>query len=463
MVSVVAAIDFGTHGTGYAWTEIIKDGPAAAERSVQLRLRWPDAPGSYPKDLSALLVAPDGSVESFGHQARRAWTKRSETSDHGGYTYVEALKMALKVDGAHGTKPLGVGARSIDSPAKAFPLVVASLRRTYELALADIDRSGYGEDQIRWCLTVPVIWDEQEKQLMRDAAVQAGLPADPARLLLAIEPEVAALYCRIHLARLDEAHARHDLLRDGGRFLVLDCGGGTVDLVAYRVDRDPTGQPRLSQLDRATGGKFGSEYVDDEFVHRVLEDRFGGPAALEQIQRDCPHALLELLDRWEEAKLGLQAHLDPLTRQVVIDSPPVSLPVPGDIRDVLTDEVVERLRALSGNRNKIVVAVDETRDVLDTVLGHIIELTQDQLAAMAADGPAAGPEQVLLVGGLSESTYLQARLRQAFGDKGRLVVPPQPAAAVLAGACTTATTPTPSTCAGRGTPTVSRRRSPLIR
>ena len=75
---------------------------------------------------------------------------------------------------------------------------------------------------------------------MFKAAVEAGLPDDRDRLLLAREPAVAALYCK--------AKGEAVLGTAGTRFLVVDAGGGTVDITAYQVAPDGrlTSSPRRS-------------------------------------------------------------------------------------------------------------------------------------------------------------------------------------------------------------------------
>jgi hypothetical protein len=432
---VVAAIDFGTHGTGYAWIEVIPANRDASQRKPNFRDRWSGSNRHYPKNLSALLLGPSGEVVEWGHDAEREWHELSTTGRHHGYTYVSDFKMALKPDSYRGMTPPGVGARTINSPADAFPLVVEYLRRMYAVALEEILKSGYLEDQIRWCVTIPAIWDDQEKQLMRDAAEAAGMPKDPDRLLLAIEPEVAALHCQIHLARvLGSQDDRLDITADGRRFMVVDCGGGTVDITSYRVDRGGGDKPRLVQIARATGGKLGSEYINQAFIDQVLESRFGGPDVIARIREECPHALGELVNAWESYKVTAQARLGP-NAEPIFDRP-VYLVIPGEIRDMLDDDVRERLSTLtSGSANRLAVLPDECRALFDSVAVNIVELVEEQLAEIQAkDGPPAGPERLLMVGGLSGSSYLQLRLQQHFAGKSTLMVPTEPAGAVLFGA-----------------------------
>lgn len=79
---------------------------------------------------------------------------------------------------------------------------------------------------LRQCLTVPAIWSDESKAYMREAMVQAGIIQhdDPInRLELISEPEAAAAYCE------NKYHSWN--LTDGDIFMIVDAGGGTVDLI----------------------------------------------------------------------------------------------------------------------------------------------------------------------------------------------------------------------------------------
>ncbi|BFZ62803.1 hypothetical protein YB2330_003913 [Saitoella coloradoensis] len=85
-------------------------------------------------------------------------------------------------------------------------------------------------DNIQCVITVPAIWSDSAKQRTKGVAALAGFVPNlnSNRLQLVAEPEAAALYC-----------ARQGLLdiSNGEVFLVVDCGGGTVDLIAYKLDK----------------------------------------------------------------------------------------------------------------------------------------------------------------------------------------------------------------------------------
>jgi hypothetical protein len=87
------------------------------------------------------------------------------------------------------------------------------------------------ESNIRYYLTVPAIWNDAAKAATRAAAMKAGFIRDENdnRLTLITEPEAAAMFCaKTGLLNLKI----HDAV------LIVDCGGGTVDLIAYEVEEE---------------------------------------------------------------------------------------------------------------------------------------------------------------------------------------------------------------------------------
>lgn len=73
---------------------------------------------------------------------------------------------------------------------------------------------------------MPAIWSDKAKASMRESAVRAGLISDIdpiERLELISEPEAAAAYC--------ENRYRSLSLGNDDIFMIVDAGGGTVDLV----------------------------------------------------------------------------------------------------------------------------------------------------------------------------------------------------------------------------------------
>ena len=112
------------------------------------------------------------------------------------------------------------------------------------------------ERNIRYYLTVPAIWNDAGKAATRAAAIQAGFLRDENdnRLTLVTEPEAAALFCsKAGLLNLKI----HDAV------LIVDCGGGTVDLIAYEVEEENPFS--VSECTAGSGDSCGSTALNRNF------------------------------------------------------------------------------------------------------------------------------------------------------------------------------------------------------
>ena len=91
-------------------------------------------------------------------------------------------------------------------------------------------------NKIRWVLTVPALWSEEHKLFMRKAAVEAGIidHSNSSNLLLCLEPEGASIQCREDA----EDSLKEKMVKDS-IVLVLDCGGGTVDITVHKLTSNP--------------------------------------------------------------------------------------------------------------------------------------------------------------------------------------------------------------------------------
>jgi hypothetical protein len=125
---------------------------------------------------------------------------------------------------------------------------------------------------------------------MRRAAYEAGIIDDESsvRLELVLEPEAACIGCE----------AENSFLDKGDTFMVLDCGGGTVDITMHRViERSP--DLRLDELCPPSGGDWGSTKVDAEFEKFV--ERLVGSPVFKKFKPSSPW--VELMKTWELVKL----------------------------------------------------------------------------------------------------------------------------------------------------------------
>lgn len=91
-------------------------------------------------------------------------------------------------------------------------------------------------------MTVPAIWRPAAKQFMREAACKAEMVSNnaPEQLLIALEPEAASIHCREMKMRefaneIGDATVSDVFARPGSKYLVIDIGGGTLDVTAHEI------------------------------------------------------------------------------------------------------------------------------------------------------------------------------------------------------------------------------------
>ncbi|MFD0415177.1 hypothetical protein [Streptomyces sp. NPDC127108] len=424
---VAAAIDFGTHASGYAWSAVTRDGADPRRRDIVDREQWPGTTEKrYPKTRSALLLDASDAVLAWGYPAVRA--ERPP-----GSRLVTGMKMSLRpADDPSRPAPGNRVPRALsDDLSRPVPLIAAYLAQLREVAVAEITDGGrYRESDIRWCLTVPAIWSQAALGAMREAAGTAGFPSGHDALLLEPEPDMAALYCAVQeLTPTGPVQTlRNVFRRPGRRFVVADCGGGTVDVVAYEV----LGDGSLAQLGRPSGGAFGATYTTNGFIQDVLGSRFLDQTNLERLTRYHWAEFQELLSDWE-------THRNKFT---VGSRESVALRMDG-LHGLLSPEDLRHLGAVQGGKGgRIVVRPKEMTDLLESAVGGILPLVDEHLekaamaagAAQGAGGGGAARPDVYLVGGFSQSPYLRERVRAHVGERARVFTPDRPERAVLHGA-----------------------------
>ena len=125
---------------------------------------------------------------------------------------------------------------------------------------------------------------------MRRAAFEAGLIKEESsnRLELVLEPEAACIACE----------AEYPALEDGDTFMMLDCGGGTVDITMHRVaQKSPL---LLDEMRSPSGGPWGSTFIDAEFERFV--EKLIGEELFRRFKPSSPW--VEMMRAWEAVKVS---------------------------------------------------------------------------------------------------------------------------------------------------------------
>ncbi|KAK4895262.1 hypothetical protein LTR27_006605 [Elasticomyces elasticus] len=168
-------------------------------------------------------------------------------------------------------------------------IVAEYLRAVYDHTKVILGRR-YGQafvsaTKLTVILTVPAVWSDAAKDATLKAAEAAGMGGS---LAMISEPEAAAVYT------LQAMQPNH--LKIGHNFVVIDAGGGTVDLISYSIRQlKPL---RLEELAKGSGGFCGAAFLNNRFEQFVRQKL--GLTAFDTIRTTKPKSCLMALKYFED-------------------------------------------------------------------------------------------------------------------------------------------------------------------
>ncbi|WAR14116.1 HS12B-like protein, partial [Mya arenaria] len=258
----------------------------------------------------------------------------------------------------------------------------------------------------------------------------AGIKED--KLSLAYEPEAAAIYCKhMRLAKLREPgkDATIQAFPTGLKFLVLDLGGGTVDISAHQVQDDGS----LKALREPSGGKWGGTLVDDGFLE-IFEGLFGADF-MTGLKSDIEQA---------ESKRELDAEIEMKKRTIVGKSNAkannvISIKLPfallegtksAQFESALESGIYELIQGKLQIDNSILLSAFENS--VSKIVEHLnFLLGKTELERLDA---------VVMVGGFSDSKVVQEAIKDVLENYPNvdLIIPENSASAIVHGISTSA-------------------------
>ena len=250
MYDVVVGIDFGSSGTGFAYSFLNKNNIIHGKAHC--------SSADY-KVKTEIILDDKNYIVQFGDECVKYLKEKGLQNGH----YFKAIKMEL-----YANKDTIIAKNS----GKELPLklvIQKVLERIRDLAIKEIlkKRPKQQMEKIKWVVTVPSIWDEHQKCIMMDSCIGAGLinKNTDKSLFFALEPEAASLYCSIDKG-IDKNY-----IKEGEYYIVCDLGGGTGDIVAHLVGSNN----KLNEIAPSCGGNFGSDEIDKKIFKDVIEQLFG--------------------------------------------------------------------------------------------------------------------------------------------------------------------------------------------
>eukprot|EP00117_Sycon_ciliatum_P037973 scpid44333/ scgid28299/ Heat shock 70 kDa protein 12A len=430
---VVAAIDFGTTYSGYAFS-FTRD-----PDSIHVMRRWEGGdPGVNNQKLpTSVLMDPSGKFLSFGYSARDDYHDL-DPADAKKYLYFEKFKMSL-----HSSEELHKGVELTAANGKkvlALRVFACALHFFKEHCLQELsDQSSTTilNSDIRWVITVPAIWKQPAKQFMRQAAYEAGLasPQQPDQLLIALEPEAASIYCqKLKQRELVQEEASEDVASlaadfskesaNPTRYIVVDCGGGTVDVTVHEMEKGE----RLKELHKASGGAWGSIGVDREFenlLSSIFSDEF-----IENFKMSKPAGWVDMMIAFEAKKRTANPKK---TSPLNISLPFAFIEHYSRIKGQSVEYAIKKFASKDikwSSQGMLRLAPAAMQQLFVPVVTDIVQHVQGLLDKE----DCVGVKYLFLVGGFAESLVLQAEIRSAFSERVRVIIPQDTSLAILRGA-----------------------------
>ena len=276
-------------------------------------------------------------------------------------------------------------------------------------------------------------------------------PMNPAQLLIALEPEAASIYCRKLKQRevvpdeglgspTNNHHRTNSLKRSstslshtapiatefkaGTRYIVVDCGGGTVDLTVHEMEDQGT----LKELYKASGGAWGAIGVDTEFEHLLV--KIFGIDFVVSFKNTKPAGWVDLMIAFEAKKRTASPS----------KSTPLNISLPFSFIEHynrLKAQTVEMAIKRFGNKDikwssqgMLRLSPSAMHALFEPVMKDIVRHVTELLRKPELDLV----KFMFLVGGFAESPLLQNEIRKAFSPVLRVIIPQDCGLTILKGA-----------------------------
>ncbi|XP_045204912.2 heat shock 70 kDa protein 12A-like [Mercenaria mercenaria] len=420
---LVAAIDFGTTYSGYAFQMRNHFESDPLQKIIANNWSSSSAQISH-KTPSCILFDKDQQFHSFGYDAEQKYNDLAADGEHWSWYFFKRFKMLLYKDEALTRETILQDDKSMDMPAMTVFTASIKYLKDHMIKTCEAAKTVVRPEDIHWVITVPAIWTDSAKQFMREAAINAEIHTD--KISLSLEPEAASLFCRYlpveRVAGVNQTEIRSFSI--GDKYMILDCGGGTVDMTVHEIQEDST----LRELAKANGGEFGGTKVDEKFIE-LLNDVFG-PDVMEVIQQRFREDYLDVMQSFEIKKRRVSQDLNGTeTFQI-----PVSFTdTYKELNNIAIENrtsIPDRLKdKITFNKDKMRVDAEVVKDLFTEVCDQISGIAKEFYQSVSSHRV----EKILMVGGFSESLMLQEKVRKTF-PRVRVIIPEEAGLAVLKGA-----------------------------
>ena len=227
--------------------------------------------------------------------------------------------------------------------------------------------------------------------------------------------------------------------------MVVDCGGGTVDICVHEVVRGIDGQEVIREKSLPSGGDWGGIYVDKNFIE-FLEKIFL-PKCINKVKDEELHGWQKLIDAFQEAKRNficttpIEIDKDIPDTNSELEGIEINIDVVDKIEEFYKGEKFREVlkkrssaydgKAVTYKHGQLQITKETMKSFFAPVIKKILRHLQNLLKT---ESGCYGVEAIFLVGGFSESPLLQESIKKAFEPEIKIVVPFGPQLAIVKGA-----------------------------
>lgn len=283
------------------------------------------------------------------------------------------------------------------------------------------------DSEIQWIITVPAIWEEGAKVFMREAAEQAGINAK--QLSIALEPEAASLYCQYLPVEKFSSGGQVGFAdaQPGTTYMIVDLGGGTADITVH----EKISAGKLKEVLKASGGPWGGTAVDRAFIS-LLSDIVGGPV-FGTFMKEHTGDYIEMMHEFEIVKRSVS----------LTSTDNFKIKLPFSLNETCNSVVKKDFASLiiEAKKNGQISVVGDKIKFDATLMQSLFKQATNNIVSHMRQIIESSPigrriQLILMVGGFSESPYVQEVIKAEFNAQNgiQVLIPHEAGLAVSKGA-----------------------------
>ncbi|KAL9960023.1 hypothetical protein ACROYT_G033413 [Oculina patagonica] len=252
-----------------------------------------------------------------------------------------------------------------------------------------------------------------------------GSVTNPGQLIIALEPETAALFCMERKMSKLESELGSDvedaeLAQPQTQYMVVDIGGGTLDVAVHEIIDDGS----IKEIDKITGGPYGGVKVNQEF--EFLLDELCGTENMNAYREQYPSDWLAVMNDFEGKKQGLR----------IVEGRPTNIRLPATFVSLVKgcrNSAMQRYGEQNVKlRKNEYLCLSPT--IMKTLFEPVLESIKEHLKTLQERQRCSKVKTMLLVGGFADSALLREEIINEFSHKYRVLIPRNAAIAVVQGA-----------------------------